>query len=181
MDAPSCVFKTEFRHENKCSAPELPTIISQQKISAKKIQTVVKQSSQENYPEKAANGRGNNARSGENTPLYKLTQTEQFISEIHETNMKIMEAIEIQDKLIEKIYRKKTRNTSFTHGKLRLIHNFTTMVIVIILLIQSFNAMPIDRPALFDKHERMDKLIMKNHIGYHFKKVVREVSQELFV
>ena len=181
MDASSCVFKTEFRHENKCSAPELPTIISQQKISAKKIQTVTKQSSQENYLEKAANGRGNNARNGENTPLYKLIQTEELISEIHETNMKIMEAIEIQDKLIERIYRKKTRNTSFNHGKLRLIHNFTTMVIVIILLIQSLNAMPIDRPALFNKHERMDKLIMKNQIGYHFKKVVREVSQELFV
>jgi hypothetical protein len=36
-------------------------------------------------------------------------------------------------------------------------------------------------PALFDKDQRMDKLILKNQIGYHFKKVVREVSQELFI
>ena len=38
-----------------------------------------------------------------------------------------------------------------------------------------------DHAEKFDKHQRMDKLILKNQIGYHFKKVVREVSQELFV
>ena len=38
-----------------------------------------------------------------------------------------------------------------------------------------------DGPELFDKHQKMNKLILKNQIGYHFKKVVREVSQELFV
>ena len=39
----------------------------------------------------------------------------------------------------------------------------------------------LDGPELFDKHQKMNKLILKNQIGYHFKKVVREVSQELFV
>ena len=39
----------------------------------------------------------------------------------------------------------------------------------------------IDRPALFHKDEKMDKLVISNQIGYHFKRVVREVSQELFV
>jgi len=36
-------------------------------------------------------------------------------------------------------------------------------------------------PKIFGKDTRVDKLILKNHIGYHFKQVVREVSQELFV
>ena len=39
----------------------------------------------------------------------------------------------------------------------------------------------VDRPALFHKDEKMDKLVISNQIGYHFKRVVREVSQELFV
>jgi hypothetical protein len=34
---------------------------------------------------------------------------------------------------------------------------------------------------MFDKDQQMDKLISKNQIGYHFKKVVRAVSQELFI
>jgi hypothetical protein len=29
--------------------------------------------------------------------------------------------------------------------------------------------------------EKMDKLVIKNQVAYHFKKVVKEVSQELFV
>ena len=38
-----------------------------------------------------------------------------------------------------------------------------------------------DKPELFDKDNKMDRLALSNQIGYHFKKVVREVSQELFV
>ena len=40
---------------------------------------------------------------------------------------------------------------------------------------------PVSPPDLFGKEENMDKLIIKNQIAYHFKKVVREVNQELFV
>jgi hypothetical protein len=36
-------------------------------------------------------------------------------------------------------------------------------------------------PDLFGKEEKLDKLIIKNQIAYHFKKVVREINQELFV
>jgi hypothetical protein len=39
----------------------------------------------------------------------------------------------------------------------------------------------IKAPELFDKEEKLDKLVIMNQIAYHFKKVVREVSQELFV
>ena len=47
----------------------------------------------------------------------------------------------------------------------------------------SVNGAPtgINAPELFDKDPRMDKLLVKNQIAYHFRKVVREVSQELFV
>ena len=40
---------------------------------------------------------------------------------------------------------------------------------------------PVNSPELFGKDEKPDKLIIKNQIAYHFKKVVREVNQELFV
>ena len=55
------------------------------------------------------------------------------------------------------------------------------------IFILLFNILPIltvvslDGPELFNKDQKMDKLILKNQIGYHFKKVIREVSQELFV
>ena len=39
----------------------------------------------------------------------------------------------------------------------------------------------VNPPELFGKEEKMDKLIIKNQIAYHFKKVVKEVGQELFV
>jgi len=39
----------------------------------------------------------------------------------------------------------------------------------------------INAPELFNKDTKMDKLVLKNQIAYHFRKVVREVSQELFV
>ena len=40
---------------------------------------------------------------------------------------------------------------------------------------------PISTPDLFGKEEKIDRLVVKNQIAYHFKKVVREVNQELFV
>ena len=40
---------------------------------------------------------------------------------------------------------------------------------------------PINAPDLFGKDEKVDRLVIKNQIAYHFKKVVREVNQELFV
>ncbi len=36
-------------------------------------------------------------------------------------------------------------------------------------------------PELFNKDQKMNKLILENQTCYLFKKVVREVSQELFV
>ena len=39
----------------------------------------------------------------------------------------------------------------------------------------------VNQPELFGKDEKMDKLVIKNQIAYHFKKVVKEVNQELFV
>ena len=39
----------------------------------------------------------------------------------------------------------------------------------------------VNAPELFGKDEKMDKLVIRNQVAYHFKKIVREVSQELFV
>jgi len=38
-----------------------------------------------------------------------------------------------------------------------------------------------DPASLFGKEEKLDKLVIKNQIAYHIKKVVREVKEELFV
>ena len=40
---------------------------------------------------------------------------------------------------------------------------------------------PSDPSGLFGKDEKLNRLVIKSQIAYHFKKVVREVSQELFV
>jgi len=45
--------------------------------------------------------------------------------------------------------------------------------------IKTCNAL--DAPELFDKDQKMEKLVVKNQIAYHFKKVVREVASELFI
>ena len=54
-----------------------------------------------------------------------------------------------------------------------------SMLCIIIALITA--DVPYDRAELFNKDQKMDKLVLSNQIGYHFKRVVREVSQELFV
>ena len=136
MDAQGCNRRWGHRHEVLYPASESFTISPQQKTTIEGMETIVDQNSQDNYLEKTVASRRNNARNGENTPLHTLIQTEKFIAEIHEANIRIMEAMDIQDKLIEKIYKKKTKNASFSHGKLRLIHNFTVIVIVIFLLIK---------------------------------------------
>ena len=67
-----------------------------------------------------------------------------------------------------------------TPKRLNMVHGLM-LVICLATFMQPTLATPISGPELFNKHQKMDKLILKNQIGYHFKKVVREVSQELFV
>ena len=55
------------------------------------------------------------------------------------------------------------------------------VLLLVMYIMPVLNAMPINGPALFDKDQVMDKLISRNQIVYHFKKSVREVTQELFV
>jgi len=54
-------------------------------------------------------------------------------------------------------------------------------LILIFIVIHACNSASNDDAKHFGKDTRVDKLFIKNKIGYHFKKVVREVSQELFV
>ena len=55
------------------------------------------------------------------------------------------------------------------------------MYLIILMFLPLVVASPANGPELFGTNQRSDKLVVKNHIGYHFKKVVKEVSQELFV
>ena len=57
----------------------------------------------------------------------------------------------------------------------------TKSIIVLILPLPIMSTGPVNAPELFGKEEHLDKLVIKNQIAYHFKKVVREVKQELFV
>ena len=54
------------------------------------------------------------------------------------------------------------------------------MLFVIVTMVRIVHLLE-DRTALFNKDSKMDKLVISNQIGYHFRRVVREVSQELFI
>jgi hypothetical protein len=69
---------------------------------------------------------------------------------------------------MEKVYRKKSKRTK---TKQTLVHCMTAILSIMVLLLPISLAVPIDGPALFDKDQQMDKLISKNQIGYHFKKL----------
>ncbi len=59
--------------------------------------------------------------------------------------------------------------------------DYKTIIASIFYWAQTKAEIMIKSPELFGKDEKPDKLVIKNQIGYHFKKVVREVNQELFV
>ena len=99
-----------------------------------------------------------------------------------ETDDQIIKAIELQDEMINKLHDKNcASNATFKNAKLKMVHNMTLIILSLSLILASAQAFVMNGPALFEKDQRMDKLILKNQIGYHFKKVVREVSQELFI
>ena len=88
----------------------------------------------------------------------------------------VIEAIELQGKLMEKVLRRKSKS-----AKITMVHYMTALLSIMMLLLPILLADPLDGTALFDKNQQMDKLISKNQIAYHFKKNVREVTQELFI
>ena len=51
----------------------------------------------------------------------------------------------------------------------------------LLLLLSIGLGTPVEIPDMFNKGQRIDKLVIRNQVSYHFKKVIREVSQELFV
>ena len=59
--------------------------------------------------------------------------------------------------------------------------DYKVLIICMICWKVSLTINPASPPELFGKDEKPDKLVIKNQIAYHFKKVVREVNQELFV
>ena len=56
------------------------------------------------------------------------------------------------------------------------------IMILSILMMKMVPAnLSVNGPSLFHKDSKLDKLVLSNQIGYHFRRVVREVSQELFI
>ena len=101
---------------------------------------------------------------------------EHLFLDFPETDEQIVDAIELQDGLIQKAFKKKSKN-----AKLTMVHVMTVILFTLVLLMPINLANPLEGAALFNKQQRMDKLISTNQIGYHFKKVIREVADELFV
>ena len=95
-----------------------------------------------------------------------------FVAESERHNNLILEALEIQDKIMEKIQRKRSKRI-----KLKKAYWLTLVLSVLAALFPVVQASTLNGPALFDKDQKMDKLISKNQIAYHFKKNVREVTQ----
>ena len=56
------------------------------------------------------------------------------------------------------------------------------MLITLLLMLEMTPVnLSVNGPSLFHKDSKLDKLVLSNQIGYHFRRVVREVSQELFI
>ena len=181
-----CKFGARRGNEHPVSYPTSPC--PSWTDAAKAVSKAIAQNSQETYPEKVVNGRRNH-RTDYNTHASVALKTiveDETLSDFYDMDPQTLEAIEIEDKLSERVTKKKKpKLKGFRYYKMRFINDFTSIVLMMTLLNVMIDidvgAVPINKPALFNKNERMDKLIMKNQIGYHFKKVVREVSQELFV
>ena len=69
--------------------------------------------------------------------------------------------------------------------KANILHVLTLVVAMLVLeLAHARDASPasIDEAYLFDKGRRVDRIVLRNQIAYHFQqKVIKEVTQELFV
>ena len=99
-----------------------------------------------------------------------------------EDDDRILEIIELQETMINETPNKKSANhANLKSADLRMVKYVATLMVLFSLFILNAQAFVMNGPAMFHKDQRMDKLILKNQIGYHFKKVVREVSQELFI
>ena len=88
----------------------------------------------------------------------------------------VVEAIELQDNIVTRIHKRKSKSIKCT-----MYHYMAVILLFMMYIIPVLHATPLNAPALFDKDQVMDKLILRNQIAYHFKKSVREVTQELFV
>ena len=82
----------------------------------------------------------------------------------------------LQTKWVQEAPRRKSKRVKYS-----VCHYMAIYLSIIVLLLPVILAKPVDGPAMFDRDQQMDKLISKNQIGYHFKKVIRAVSQELFI
>ena len=71
---------------------------------------------------------------------------------------------------------KKSKKLCFDAKLLAILSVFMTVIV------KSGSELDVEqRSMLFGKDVKPSKIVLKNNIGYHFKKIVREVSQELFI
>ena len=90
--------------------------------------------------------------------------------------IEFLENLGLQTKWVKEAPRRKSKRAKYS-----VCHYMAIYLSIVVLLLPVILAKPIDGPAMFDRDQQMDKLISKNQIGYHFKKVIRAVSQELFI
>ena len=71
---------------------------------------------------------------------------------------------------------KKSKKLCFDAKLLTILSVFMTVIV------KSGSELDVEqRSMLFGKDVKPSKIVLKNNIGYHFNKIVREVSQELFI
>ena len=110
-----------------------------------------------------------------------LTQQKQLFAESEKFLTLLNTFLGLHQKRVEKKRKKKNYDSKVT-----LLQGIVAILLALAILLPitmalSLESPTVDGPTLFDKDQLMSKLISKNQIAYHFKKVVREVTQELFV
>ena len=73
------------------------------------------------------------------------------------------------------------RNKKRVHKKISRKQNYFRMIVVLISISTTCNPTESINLDLDDVTGKVENLKIKNNIGYHFKKKVRQIAQELFI
>ena len=85
-----------------------------------------------------------------------------LLVDFSETDDQIIKAIELQDEMINKLRNKNcAHNATLKSAKLKMVHNMTPIIITLFLISACAQALVMSGPALFEKDQRMDELILK--------------------
>ena len=158
MDVSCCTCKIGARLGNKHPVYNPISACPSWTITATAVSKAIKQGSQENYPEKIDYGKRNPGTDSNphTSAALKTIVEDEIISDFYDMDPQTLEAIEIEDKLSNKVNKKKKpKLKGFRYYKMRFINDFTSIVLMMTLLnviIEAeVEAVPVNKPACSTK------------------------------